>query len=164
MKGNTAGKTWRVRCLRNDYEWQGHLVADWEVDLDPISDDYTPDDTDAAELLRIWASQVREHHPDELIPIYWFVASPDQAKFEQMPFQHHRLLAEDFLSFNTWPTESKTGQPLNWLTLPVVDKQWNKKHSDKGGFIQEATGWKPSILQPTVYLPTLLSVFQAARI
>jgi hypothetical protein len=26
----------------------------------------------------------------------------------------------------------------------------------EGGFIQEATGWKPSALQPHVYLPTLL--------
>ena len=48
------------------------------------------------------------------------------------------------------------GERLNWLLLPVEDKLWNAKQANKGGFIQEATGWKPSILQPFVYLPALL--------
>ena len=52
---------------------------------------------------------------------------------------------------------SVTGEELNWLTLPVVDKLWNRKRADKGGFIQEATGWKPAIFQPYVYLPSLMS-------
>jgi hypothetical protein len=52
---------------------------------------------------------------------------------------------------------SETGARLNWLTLPVVDKGWNEAQNDKGGFIQEATGWKPSALQRTVNMPTLLS-------
>jgi hypothetical protein len=47
---------------------------------------------------------------------------------------------------------------MNWFMLPVVDKLWNSERFDKGGFIQEATGWKPSILQPCIYLPTLTSI------
>ena len=75
-----------------------------------------------------------------------------------MPFQFNHTLDlpdENFLSFYGWPAHSATGEQLNWLTLPVLDKRWNAKRADKGGFIQEATGWKPSILQPFVYLPGL---------
>jgi len=54
------------------------------------------------------------------------------------------------------PVNAKTGEPLNWFALPVVDKRWNTRRADKGGFIQEHTGWKPSVLQPYVYLPSLM--------
>jgi hypothetical protein len=70
---------------------------------------------------------------------------------------------EDFLTFYSWPEDTKTRALLNWLTLPVVDKRWNNQRGDKGGFIQEATGWKPSILQPFVYLPTLLEAVRDWR-
>ncbi|PGH48164.1 hypothetical protein [Streptomyces sp. Ru87] len=43
-----------------------------------------------------------------------------------------------------------TGEPLNWLRLPVLDRGWNDTVSSKGGFIQEVTGWKPAPLQTTV--------------
>jgi len=52
-------------------------------------------------------------------------------------------------------------EPLDWLTLPVVDKLWNARRADKGGFIQVATQWKPAILEPYVYLPTLVGVLEA---
>jgi len=39
--------------------------------------------------------------------------------------------------------------------LPIADMSWNDERADKGGFIQEATGWKPAILQPYLYLPAL---------
>ena len=63
---------------------------------------------------------------------------------------------KDFLSHYTWPEDPKTGDRLNWLTIPVADRHWTAGHANKGGFIQEATGWKPSILQPSLYLPGLL--------
>lgn len=152
---------WRVRHLQSDYQWEGPLVAYWEVDHDPISDNYTPDEISATDLLRQWAKRVRNAHPDQMVPIYWFVESREEAKFERMPFQpRHYGLDEDSLTNYTWPVDKRTGQRLNWLTLPVVDKLWNKTRCENGGFIQEATGWKPGILQPVVYLPSLLSVLQ----
>ncbi|WP_328491313.1 hypothetical protein OHS59_44295 [Streptomyces sp. NBC_00414] len=33
---------------------------------------------------------------------------------------------------------------LLWLRSTVLDRGWNNSTADKGGFIQEATGWKPS--------------------
>ena len=140
--------------------WEGPLVAHWEVELDPMSGDYLPDEISAQELLDKWAALVRERHPDGLIPIYWYVSSLEAQKLEAMPFQYDQFQGkkkgDSFLSFYGWPVHVVTGEPLNWLTLPVADKLWNKRHADGGGFIQEATGWKPSILQPHVYLSALL--------
>jgi hypothetical protein len=151
-----AAEIWRVRSLETDYRWEGPLEAIWEVSHDPISDDYTPEETEAGELLHMWAEQVREVYPDGLVPIYWFVYSEGQGKFERMPFQRHLGDAEDFLTYFSWPVSKSTGERLNWLTLPVADKLWNEHRANKGGFIQEATGWKPSILQPYVFLDSLL--------
>ena len=151
---------WRVRFKGSGGSWEGPLVAYWEIELDPMSDDYTPDEISARELLDKWAARVSEKRPDGLIPIYWFVESREAAKFEEMPFQYDhfegKYKREGFLDFYGWPVHVVTGEPLNWLTLPVADKLWNKRHADSGGFIQEATGWKPSILQPHVYLSALL--------
>ncbi|WP_392838726.1 hypothetical protein [Streptomyces sp. LN500] len=57
---------------------------------------------------------------------------------------------EDFLTHFTHPVHVVTGERLNWLRLPVLDRGWNAAVANRGGFIQEATGWKPSPLQPTV--------------
>ena len=151
---------WRVPFRGREGSWEGPLVAYWEVELDPISDDYTPDEISAQELLRKWAARVSERHPDGLIPIYWFVESREAGKFNAMPFAYDHFEGkhgiENFLDFFGWPEHAATGEPLNWLRLPVVDKRWNKRQANKGGFIQEATSWKPSILQPYVYLRALL--------
>ncbi|MEU9615820.1 MULTISPECIES: hypothetical protein [Streptomyces] len=57
---------------------------------------------------------------------------------------------EHFLTHFTYPVHAVTGEPINWLRLPVLDSQWNKTAADRGGFIQQVTGWKPSPLQPTM--------------
>ena len=150
--------SWKAESRRTDYTWEGSLKAYWEVALDPISDDFTPDEMAAEELLYMWAEQVSEHHPDGLVPISWYVQQ-GSGNIESMPFQHGSYRDEqqdDFLTYFTWPVDSETGAPLNWLELPVVDKLWRPDDPSKGGFIQEATGWKPSILQPFVFLPALL--------
>lgn len=159
MTNLVAGLKWKVGVLGSDYEWEGLLEAVWEVHLDPISDDYTPEEISAEELLVKWGRRVQDEYPDGLVPIYWYAACRSEGKFAAMPFQFNHFSEEpqeDFLSEFTWPINSVTGERLNWLTIPVIDKLWNDKQADKGGFIQEATGWKPSIFQPFVYLPSLL--------
>ena len=152
---NSQSTIWTVKSLRSDYEWEGELLAYWEVNYDPISDDHTPQEISAEELFNLWVDKVKEKYPNELIPILWCVAS--KGKFEFMPFQFQSYeLGQDFLTHFTWPISKETSEHLNWLALPVVDKLWNDKRADKGGFIQEFTGWKPGILQPYVYLPSLL--------
>lgn len=157
---------WKVgfRRVSSPDHWTGRLVAFWEAAFDPISDNYTTDEIGAVDLFRIWAGQVRAHYPDLLVPIDWYVDARENAKFERAPFQYRRqpnASQEDFLTYYHWPEDPATGERLNWLQLPVVDKGWNPGFArkggsiTKGGFIQEATGWKPSMLQPYVYLPSL---------
>lgn len=158
LKKNKQIQTWRSH-EDSSYEAQGILMAYWEVDYSSISDNYTVQEISAMDLFKQWVELILKHYPNHLIPIYWSVECQECAEFEEMPFQfQHSPVAhsdEDFLSIYTHPTNSVTGERLNWLDLPVVDKLWNSKRADKGGFIQQATGWKPSILQPYVYLPAL---------
>ena len=161
MSKASSNVTWKVRHRQLGFEWEGVLVAYWEAALDPISDEYTPREIDAQDLFYEWVKQIKKKYPNNLVPIFWFVRCEEQGKFEYMPFQFDHFQSqqqENFLTFFTWPVNSITGEKLNWLTLPVIDKLWNSKRCDKGGFIQEATKWKPSILQPYVYLPSLTSV------
>ena len=137
----------------------GELFAYWEVESDPISDNFTVEEMNAEQLFAMWVDTVSPKHPDGLVPISWTVEGPDIAVGEMMPFQFEHYedsLDQDFLTFFTWPINTLTGEQLNWYQLPVVDKLWRPGAAKSGGFIQEFTGWKPSILQPFVYLPALL--------
>ncbi len=108
----------------------------------------------------MWAERANKRYPTGLVPINWFVSREQSGKFEAFPFQHDHVgrgaFGEDFLTFYHWPVNANTKEPLNWLELPVADKLWNEDRADKGGFIQQATRWKPSISQPYVYLPSLM--------
>jgi hypothetical protein len=148
---------WQVRQRSSGYEALVPLMAYWEADGDPISDDYLPDEITAHDLLAQWVERYASKASNGLVRIFWFVESRSDGICEYMPFQQHHLQHdEDFLTFYSWPTHPVTGERLNWLSLPVVDKLWRSGRADKGGFIQEATGWKPSILQPWVALESLL--------
>ena len=143
----------------------GHLALYWEVEGDSISDAYSPEEITAEELWCVWASGLKR--PGK-VRIHWFVCSPDTGVFELAPFSYRHyykrfgeLLKDDFLAFFTWPVNKKTGKQLNWLRLPVVDKLWKPGRADKGGFIYEATGWKPSPLQPFV---DAVALARAARL
>jgi hypothetical protein len=88
-------------------------------------------------------------YPEPIKSIYWSVIEPvGVGVTETAPFQPR--YDEDFLTFFQWPTEVNTGVPLQWTRLPVIDKLWNDDTADKGGFIQEVTGWKPSPFQTQV--------------
>jgi len=124
-----------------------------------MSDEYTPDEADAETLFRRWGKRAAEVFPNGLVPISWYVDHAEGGRFEAMPFQYVEdsgRADENFLTYYEWPVHAVTAERLNWFTLPVEDKLWNDTQADKGGFIQEFTGWKPSILQPFVYLPSLV--------
>lgn len=143
-----AGTKWRFRGRRGDLERTEELVLYWEVDGSSITDDYYSDEIDAYDLWRTWA----QRRDTDLVPILWYVKPAEGRRtFESAPHQieHWPELApsENFLSFFTPPTHAVTLEGINWLRLRVVDKRWTPDRGDKGGFIQEATGWKPSALQ-----------------
>lgn len=153
-------KIWKFLNRQSGKALEALIEAHWEVSLDPISDDYTPDEIHAHDLFELWVEKVKRKYPEGLIPIVWFVdvKGKDIATLEWMPFQFEHSPSrpsQSFLTYFTQPVDAVTNKPLNWLTLPVADKFWSSKGAKKGGFIQQATGWKPSVLQPYIYLPSL---------
>lgn len=153
-----ANTQWTFSSRRSEHTRTVELVLYAEPDGSSMSDDYRPEDTSAQELWRMWADRYAhayhrdypsQYRPGE-VPIYWYVTQPTfRGTFEASPHAPNAL-SEDFLSHYTHPRHAETGDPVNWLRLPVLDRGWNAAVADKGGFIQEATGWKPSPLQPTM--------------
>jgi len=134
----------------------------WEVHCDPVTDDFDSDDP----AILIWEDWMRRYPPsrypeyeekfgEHCVPIYWYVQG--NGIFESAPFQDPRVRSADrpdFLTYYDWPFRHDDAL-LKWQGLPVVDKLWRPGQLDKGGFIQELTGWKPSALQPYVNMKTL---------
>lgn len=139
--------SWKIVDRRGQDRGIHTLELEWWLNWDSITDDYYQSEISASELLQMWLKKV---DGEEDIKISWMVSSVS----ESAPFTGED---KDFLSYYRWPTHAETGENLNWLTLPVQDKAWNENQADKGGFFQEALGWKPSPLQRTLHLPTLLS-------
>lgn len=153
-----ASVRWKFRSKRSDFEKTERLALLWEPDCSAMSDEYAPEETSAFELWRMWidrySSKYHDESPDRYapgeVPIFWFVTSQPGGTFEAAPHQEFPSdypLREDFLTHYTDPLQERTGEPINWLRVPVLDLGWSAKQADKGGFIQEAAGWKPSPLQ-----------------
>ncbi len=157
------GQVWEFKSNKDGRRHTNvYLMAVWEASHDSISEGSLPGEISARELLGKWTYTVTKEYPNGLIPIYWSVevegadvraVTPFPSQFDH---SHGQKVRDDFLTRFTWPMDTKTGDFLNWLTLPVKDKLWRPQQANKGGFIQEATQWKPSILQPFVYLQSLL--------
>lgn len=149
---------WTYRSRKSDFTRTEPLELGWEVSGDPFSDNYTTAEISAHDLFDLW---FRKHGADDdgLLPIYWSVLPVmETAPLQPAPF--------DDVNFHTYwndPVDLVTGEPINWMTLPVVDKGWNARQGDKGGFIQEATGWKPGALQPYVTAASLRAAAAAMR-
>jgi hypothetical protein len=144
---------WRFKSLESGVEFEMPLSLYWEINGDPITDDYTPEEISARELWDLWV----ERYGSNVMPIMWMVHGDAKAEFAPPSLQPQLrdLLSRDlksdseegFLAYYPWPVDSATGEHLRWSSLPVEDKLWRPGNATKGGFIQEATGWKPSPLQ-----------------
>jgi len=171
MQPYPPGTRWTFSTRGHDFTQTQELALLYEVNGAGINDDYRPDEISAVELWRMWADQYAHHdyqkwpalfRPGEAL-IWWTVTRPDGAVISE--WAPHTLTtptdpelvklfgdvpAENFLTHFTHPVHEDTGEHLNWLRLPVMDRGWNSAVANSGGFIQEATGWKPSALQPTM--------------
>ncbi|MFD5588823.1 hypothetical protein ACFWII_34085 [Streptomyces sp. NPDC127063] len=128
------GTQWYFRG-QGGHEKTEELALWWDPAGSIVSDDYLPEDTSAAELWGIWAKDCNRYHerypqryrPGE-IPIVWTVTpvsemAPhtfDPRDLVESPFGS--MPREDFLTFYTHPVHVDTGERLNWLRLPVVNK------------------------------------------
>jgi hypothetical protein len=138
--------SWKIVDRRNEDRGIHPLELEWYLNWESITDDYRQSEITAQELMNMWLKKMGD---EEDVKISWMVSVVS----ESAPFTDED---EDFLTHYRWPMHAETGERLNWLTLPVQDKAWNETQADKGGFIQEVLGWKPSPLQRTLHLPTLL--------
>lgn len=128
----------------------------WEVSCDPISDDWLPEEISAGELFMRWLAYVENRgHVDAMgyVPIYWSVNGPGifEAALPDPKYPDMGHYAKFYLP----PICVATGRHVDILDLPVEDKLWRMGCADKGGFIQELTGWKPAPLQDSVSLAML---------
>ncbi len=151
---------WQFTNRESGYTRTVPLWLYWEVEGDPLSDNYDLDDLDAVEMWNEWRRQYPPDADEFFGPttkrIWWYIDGGGVC--ESAPGQDLRgsryVPEDDFLTWYTWPVNPQTGELLQWLRLPVVDKLWRTARArgttTKGGFIQEATGWKPSPLQPFV--------------
>lgn len=161
------GTQWKFQARGTSYTQTTELVLLPEANGSSLSDEYLPDETPAQDLWVMWANKYADYqheqnpadyHPGE-VRIYWTVTTPTvQDVFELAPHSFDSRAtrtgayepSENFATVYTHPVHAVTGEPLNWMRLRVLDRGWNTSVANKGGFIQEATGWKPSPLQPTM--------------
>lgn len=152
-----AGTEWRFQYLRKpSVEHVTELVLYAEPLGCWITDDYLPDEITPRQLWDKWVANPDIYLDEEQTQVHinWSVTTPTVlGTFEAAPFRvdHPRFadsLSEDFLTFFSWPVNTRTGERINWLRLPVLDRGWKGDVADKGGFIQELLGWKPGPLQP----------------
>lgn len=141
---DSTDNVWTFHARRGGFTRTTDLHLYWEVDGTAMSDDWTPGELAANELLSMWA---RRYAKARLIPIYWSVLPVH----ETAPFQDRVWgMGRDFLTYFSWPRHANTGEALNWNALPVLDGAWTDGDYTKGGFFQQATGYKPAPLQPYV--------------
>lgn len=166
--------TWTWYSRRSGHQFTEQLALYWFIDMESITDDYYADEITASQLWRMWLRRLEGYdnwYQDRwgVLEIMWTVTTPEvRGVFDTAPFPApdgivDRFGQDSWLDFYSWPEDAATGERLNWLTLPVIDKQWNPARGDKGGFVQELTGWKPSPLQHTVHIPSLAAAAMLPR-
>lgn len=163
----SPGTQWTFQARGTDYVQTQELALLPEPDGSSISDEYLPGEISAQDLWQMWvdkyADAQHERQPGAYDPgevrILWTVTTPaGGGVIELSPHSYDSRAtrtgayepSENFGTIYTHPVHAVTGEPLNWLRLRVLDRGWNETVSHKGGFIQEATGWKPSPLQPAM--------------
>lgn len=139
------------------------LVLRPEIHLSPCVDDVQgrsddPWDQGRLEVEHWFARLASDNHGvvPEFVGIYWVVDGLDTARvFDTAPLgslwgnEYQDL--DDFLAHFSWPMCARTGQPLNWLHLPVL--------MDRFPLFADALGWCPSPLQATCPARALHAMF-----
>lgn len=129
----------RWRSKQNPaYLFEGELVLKYEVHCSSVDDDfdYRDENFDPLYLFDYWCDKYGDR---EQLPIHWYASMREKGKFEFAPFTE-TVCGMNWLTFYE-------GWAIDWFQLPV--------QIGKGEFINMATGWKPSALQPTVQLSLL---------
>lgn len=150
---------WSLRKSGGNRTFHGRLRLIYEVNGSAISDNWLPHEKSASAVWDEWRRWITRtyDHEDELrmVPISWYVTSPDVPQFEAAPFTTSWAENNDWLTHYTWPINESTGVPVSWARIPIEKNYWSERGGTKGGFIEELTGWRPSPLQPFVSVTQL---------
>lgn len=132
------------------------LTLNWFLPEAASISDSTQEDMSARQALKAWLDRL---DGATTLPISWAVSG--EGIFEKAPFcppDEDDPKPENFLTFYTWPVHAGAGQRLKFTQLPIADETWERGLSrGKAGFVQAATGWKPSPLQQTMDLEIILA-------
>ena len=175
-----ADTIWEWRSRSTGVLRRGPLYLHWKADGDEISESCDPAEMDAPAVWALWIDTLVANDRLETIAgpgwvrLYWFARGLRVGSFPTVPpdvagdllatpemmdtFNTARFVMathQAFVDHFTWPVDAVTQMPVNWLRLPVPDKYWNADRVSRGGFIQQATGWKPAPLQPFIHIPTM---------
>ena len=140
------------------YYFEGMPVLIYELNYETMCDDFDCNEVTAHDMFAIWANRLKkdDRYKNGLVDIHWFATIPGAAKFERVPFQYDHLAEIRSYPERHWLT-AYDSDPINWLKCRIKDKRWRApQNGESYGFIQDATGWKPSALQPFVFLPSLI--------
>jgi hypothetical protein len=124
----------------------------YELPGDSISDHYSSTEVGAFTVYKEWRDYLRGGAAPGYLPITWYV---DGAAIFESADPTRVGSGDHYLDHYSLPADPATGRPVALIDLPVHDKRWTPEWSDKGGFIAEATGWKPRPLQTYVDLKPL---------
>lgn len=145
----SGGGQWTFESLRSGYQRRCDLTLYPELDCSAMVDDVY--ELDGEGQLEEYVQYLERRHPEWLeadaVPIVWTVHSESAGIFEAAPFAGH-VPWGDFLAHFTWPTDARTGHPLDWYSLPVVNDRFPE--------FARALAWTPSPLQPTCPLRSIL--------
>jgi hypothetical protein len=143
---------WTFESRVSGFERTTALELHPELSCSPMVDDFYEESGE--EQLRQYVRYIKRECTDQweadAVHIYWCVSG--KATFETAPFQRHYPGKyppdEDFLTHFTWPRHGKTGEWLDWFSLPVV----NTRFADWA----KALAWTPSPMQPTCPLRSIM--------
>lgn len=138
------------RSLHNDnFTITGKVVAKYSIEFVGLSifnmGTLAPD-----RLFELWLEEASKNSKNGYVNIEWLVGVEGQRfKPEYMPGQVG--VESDFLDHFSPPLDVKTGKQVVWQELDVE----SPKSVFTGNFIEQVTGWKPSILQAKVSIDFL---------
>ena len=126
---------WELTSRRSGYSRTTRLWLYPVPNISSCVDDCMP--ASGEEHLKYYCNMIRENYPDywekDAVPIYWTVCDIH----ERAPFPVVGMdWDEDVRTFFHTPTNTETGERLNWYRLPVI----NSRFPEFG----EALGWLPS--------------------
>lgn len=143
---------WEVVNRRSHNTRNSTLWLTYEIRMTSCVDEL--DGYSGMEQLRHWLHRLGQTENNE-VPILWFIEG-DAGIFELAPFQTHPHIDDDdghFLTHYYWPERvvpiDQDGERVDFFSLPVKQDRYPE--------FEKALDWRPSPLQPTMPLKSLVA-------